>query len=160
MAEVLVVDDEPEIRQILTYMLEFAGHEVRTATNGEEAIAALEVRPPDCVILDVMMPRLDGFGVLRVRRERKLAPSARVILLTAMSGERDHMRGWELGADDYVVKPFDSEQLIDRVEELLRSTPGELAARRRVEQEQSALLERVETAFSRSTLTRRRGPGR
>ena len=158
MAEVLVVDDEPEIRQILSYLLEFAGHEVRTAADGEEAVAALADHEPDCMILDVMMPKLDGFGVLRVRRERNLAPSARIVLLTAKSGERDYARGWDLGADDYMVKPFDGEELLAHVEELLLSGPEELAARRRAEQEKSALLERVESAFSRSSprrLTRR-----
>jgi two-component system OmpR family response regulator len=150
-AEVLVVDDEPEIRQILSYLLEFAGHEVRTAADGEEAVVALAEHAPDCVILDVMMPKLDGFGVLRVRKERNLAPSARVVLLTAKSGERDFSRGWELGADEYVVKPFDGEELLARVEDLLRSGPEELAARRRAEQEKSALLERIESTFSRSS---------
>ena len=151
MAEVLVVDDEPEIRQILSYLLEFAGHEVRTAADGEEAVVALAEHAPDCVILDVMMPKLDGFGVLRVRKERNLAPSARVVLLTAKSGERDFSRGWELGADEYVVKPFDGEELLARVEDLLRSGPEELAAHRRAEQEKSALLERIESTFSRSS---------
>ena len=151
MAEVLVVDDEPEIRQILSYLLEFAGHEVRTAADGEEAVAALVERAPDCVILDVMMPKLDGFGVLRVRKERSLAPSARVVLLTAKSGERDFSLGWELGADEYVVKPFDGEELLARVEDLLSSGPEELAAHRRAEQEKSALLERIESTFSRSS---------
>jgi len=93
-----------------------------------------------------------------VRRERRLAPWARVVLLTAKSGERDYARGWDLGADDYMVKPFDGEELLAHVEELLLSGPEELAARRRAEQEKSALLERVESAFSRSSprrLTRR-----
>ena len=151
MAEVLVVDDEPEIRQILSYLLEFAGHEVRTAADGEEAVAALAEHAPDCVILDVMMPKLDGFGVLRVRKERNLAPSARVVLLTAKSGERDFSRGWELGADEYVVKPFDGEELLARVEDLLSLGPEELAAHRRAEREKSALLERIESTFSRSS---------
>jgi DNA-binding response OmpR family regulator len=148
-AEVLVVDDEPDIRQILSYLFEFAGHQVRTAADGEEAVAALADHPPDCVILDVMMPRLDGFGVLRVRRERKLAPRARVVLVTAKSGEDDYSKGWALGVDDYVLKPFDADELLARVEELLSSSPDELADRRRAEQEKSALLARVEAAFSR-----------
>jgi len=158
-AEVLIVDDEPDIRQILSYLFEFAGYEVRTATNGEEAVAALATHAPDCVILDVMMPGLDGFGVLRVRRERRLAPWARVVLLTAKSAERDFSRGWELGADCYMLKPFDGDELLDRVEELLRCSPEELADRRRAEQDKSVLLQRVEAAFSRPSPRRRLMPG-
>ena len=155
MAEVLIVDDDPDIRGILVFTMEDAGYEVREACDGAEAIAAMETRAPDCLVLDLMMPGVDGFGVLRSKRQLGLAPEARVILLTAKTAERDYIRGWELGADEYLTKPFDPDELLDRVHDLLHATPKDLQERREQELQKAELLERLESAFNRPRIATR-----
>lgn len=149
MSEVLVVDDDPDIRNMLVFALEDAGFKVREAGDGEAALAALEEHPPDLVVLDLMMPNVDGFGVLRGRRQRGLAPSTRFLVLTAKTAERDFVRGWELGADEYLTKPFDPDRLIQMVRDLLRTNASILQERRDSELQKAELLERLESAFSR-----------
>lgn len=149
MAEVLIVDDDVDIRAILAFTLEDAGFEVREAADGNQAIAALQRSAPDCLVLDVMMPGFDGFGVLRARRQSNLAPEARVILLTARTAERDFVRGWELGADEYLTKPFDPDELVVTVRRLLKTSPAQLGERREAELKKAELLERLESAFNR-----------
>src|SRR5438067_7790431 len=155
MAEVLIVDDDRDIRGILAFTMEDAGYEVREAADGAEAIAAMEKWAPDCLVLDLMMPGIDGFGVLRSKRQLGLAPEARVILLTAKTAERDYVRGWELGADEYLTKPFDPDELLDRVAGLLLATPMELQERREQELQKAELLERLESAFNRPRIAAR-----
>lgn len=149
MSEVLVVDDDPDIRNMLVFALEDAGFKVRKAGDGEAALAALEEHPPDLVVLDLMMPNVDGFGVLRGRRQRGLASSTRFLVLTAKTAERDFVRGWELGADEYLTKPFDPDRLIEMVKDLLRTNASTLQERRDSELQKAELLERLESAFSR-----------
>jgi len=149
MADVLVVDDDPDIRGLLAFTLEDEGHVVRVAGDGEAALEALADQPPDCMVLDLMMPGLDGFGVLRARRQQGLAGDMRVLILTCRTAERDYVRGWELGADEYVTKPFDPEAVLARVSELLAISPAVLADRRNAELQKAELLDRLETAFSR-----------
>ena len=149
MAEVLIVDDDADIRAILAFTLEDAGYEVREAPDGAQAVSALQAKAPDCLVLDVMMPGFDGFGVLRARRQSGLAPDARVVLLTARTAERDFVRAWELGIDEYLTKPFDPDELVTTVRRLLSSTPAELGERRDAELKKAELLERLESAFNR-----------
>ncbi len=108
--DVLVVDDDPDIRAMLGYALggEF---NVRFATNGTDAIEQLATNPPDAMVLDVMMPAVDGFDVLEARRERGLAPFTRVVMLTGRTGESDMVRSWSLGADAFLTKPTDPAQV-------------------------------------------------
>jgi DNA-binding response OmpR family regulator len=148
-ADVLVVDDDPDIRGMLAFTLMDSGFEVRQACDGDAALAAMAERAPDCLVLDLMMPGTDGFGVLRAKRQQGLAPDTRVLILTCRTGERDYVRGWELGADEYVSKPFDPERLVLRVAELLAVPAAELAARRDAELQKADLLSRLETAFTR-----------
>ncbi len=157
MAEVLVVDDDPDIRMLVSFALEDSGHSVRQAGDGEAALGALEVKPPEVMVLDVMMPGTDGFGVLRGMRNRHLGPETKVLILTCKTEERDHLRGWELGADEYLTKPFDPEELVARVKWLCQSSKEALAARRRAELEKAELLDRLEVAFNkkRSELVQR-----
>ena len=155
MAEVLIVDDDPDIRGILAFTMEDAGYVVREAGDGAEAIAAMEKRAPDCVVLDLMMPGVDGFGVLRSKRQLGLAPEARVLILTCKTAERDYVRGWELGADEYLTKPFDPDDLVEKVRALMRSTTAELQERREQELQKAELLERLESAFSRPRMVAR-----
>ncbi|MFL6203931.1 MAG: response regulator transcription factor [Acidimicrobiales bacterium] len=108
--DVLVVDDDPDIRAMLGFSLggEF---NVRFATGGQQAIDELAARPPAAMILDVMMPDVDGYDVLEARRERSLAPDTHILVLTCKTDERDMVRSWSLGADAYLSKPTDPEQI-------------------------------------------------
>jgi DNA-binding response OmpR family regulator len=125
MARVLVVDDEPMVREVLARYLEREGFEVQTAEDGEQALAAFETSPPDLVLLDLMLPRIDGLEVFRRMRERTRSP---VIMLTAKGEETDRVVGLELGADDYVTKPFSPREVVARVRAVLRRTAGQAPA--------------------------------
>ena len=114
---VLAVDDEPRYLEIIRLNLEAAGYRVASAASGEEALAALEADDPDLIVLDVMLPGLDGFEVCSRVRERSSCP---IIMLTAKGAEEDKVRGLRLGADDYVTKPFSAQELLARVEAVLR----------------------------------------
>ena len=149
MADVLVVDDDPDIRGMLAFVLEDDGHAVRVASDGEAGLRALGERAPDCLVVDVMMPGLDGFGLLRARRMQRLAPLCRVLILTCRTNERDYVRGWELGADEYLTKPFDPGDVAAKVAELLAAAPEDLARRRAAELQKAELLDRLESAFAR-----------
>jgi len=116
---VLVVDDEPTISEIVSRYLERAGYETQTADDGAEALEAIGRFRPDLVVLDLMMPGIDGLEVLRRVRERPASRTA-VILLTAKGEESDRIIGLRLGADDYVVKPFSPAELVARVDAVLR----------------------------------------
>jgi len=117
---VLVVDDEADISTILTLTFRRAGFQVTTARDGLEALEALEQALPDAVILDVMMPRLDGYETLRRIREQPRTRELPVIMLTAKSRVADRMRGFDHGADDYVGKPFEPPEILARVRSVLK----------------------------------------
>lgn len=114
---ILVVDDEPRMIGFIRMNLELEGYQVIEAHNGLEALEAIRTQLPDLVLLDVMMPQLDGFETLRMLREFSSIP---VIMLTAKGEEDDKVYGLELGADDYVTKPFSSRELSSRVRAVLR----------------------------------------
>jgi two-component system response regulator MprA len=127
-AAILVVDDDPPIRRMLGRTLEAEGYAVEAADDGGAALAAIERSAPDLVVLDVAMPGLDGFAVLRRLRGKGLALP--VLLLTARDSVPDRVAGLDAGADDYLVKPFATEELLARVRALLRRghEPGEMLA--------------------------------
>jgi DNA-binding response OmpR family regulator len=113
---VLVVDDEPTIGEVVSAYLQRAGYETRVAADGPAALAAVAERSPDLIVLDLMLPGIDGLEVMRRVRDRAGA----VILLTAKGDESDRVIGLRLGADDYVVKPFSPAELVARVDAVLR----------------------------------------
>ena len=115
--KILVVDDEKLYRHLLEINLGTEGYEVITATNGEECLDLVSKKHPDLVILDVMMPKLDGFSTLERIRQFSEVP---VIMLTGKNEERDRVKGLDAGADDYVAKPFSATELIARVRSVLR----------------------------------------
>ncbi|MFI5770922.1 response regulator transcription factor [Streptomyces sp. NPDC051658] len=126
----LVVDDEQTVRELLPTALRYAGFTVDTAANGEQALDRAAQHPPDLVLLDVMLPDMDGFEVIRRLREQpnpaatdRLGPIP-VIFLTAREATQDKVNGLLLGGDDYVTKPFDLEELIARIQAILRRTKG------------------------------------
>ena len=124
---ILVVDDEPTLLQTVRAYLEEEGYEIRTALDGQSALAEARAFQPDLIVLDVMLPQLDGLEVLRRLREGKVDPQLRnvfVIMLTARADELDRVLGLELGADDYVTKPFSSRELVARVKAALRRAGG------------------------------------
>jgi two-component system, OmpR family, response regulator ResD len=127
-ASVLVVEDEPTIAEVVARYLERAGYEARVALDGERALALAAERPPDLVVLDLMLPRIDGLEVMRRLRhqgERDHHRTPAIILLTAKGEETDRVVGLRLGADDYVVKPFSPRELVARVDAVLRRVaPG------------------------------------
>ena len=149
MAEILVVDDDPDIRTLIRLTLESYGYSVREAGDGLQALEALNEHAPDAMVLDVMMPKMDGYGVLRAMRQRELAGGTKVLMLTCKTEERDFVRGWELGADDYRTKPFEPMELADNLGDLLRTSQDTLHQRRQDELEKAELLDRLESAFSR-----------
>ena len=116
-ARVLVVDDEKNIVDIIKYNLKKEGYEVITAYDGEEAVKLNEENEPDLILLDIMMPKLDGYAACRKIREKYDTP---IIMLTARAEEVDKVLGLELGADDYVTKPFGTRELMARVKANLR----------------------------------------
>jgi two-component system, OmpR family, response regulator ResD len=115
---VLVVDDEPTIREVVSRYLERAGYETRVAGDGPSALQAVAEQPPDLIVLDLMLPGIDGLEVMRRVRESRTRGA--VILLTAKGDESDRIVGLRLGADDYVVKPFSPGELVARVDAVLR----------------------------------------
>jgi two-component system response regulator VicR len=117
--KILIVDDEPPIVDVLSYNLRQANYEVVVARDGEQALDLARREQPDLVILDLMLPRLDGLEVCRILRRERDVP---IIMLTARDAEVDRVVGLELGADDYVVKPFSVRELMVRVKNVLRRT--------------------------------------
>jgi DNA-binding response OmpR family regulator len=116
---VLVVDDEPNIVMSLEFLMEQAGFEVRVAADGEAALKAMEDKVPDLVLLDVMMPKRDGYDLCQMIRAKPEWKDVRIIMLTAKGREVEREKGMALGADDYVTKPFSTRELVERVKTFL-----------------------------------------
>ncbi len=118
-SRVLIVDDDPAIIKFLRANLEARGYEVLTAMDGIEALQTFEMELPDLVILDIMMPKIDGFEVSRQLREWSQVP---IIMLSARGDENDKVKCLDLGADDYITKPFGKDELIARIKAVMRRT--------------------------------------
>jgi two-component system alkaline phosphatase synthesis response regulator PhoP len=119
---ILIADDEPDILEILEYNLSAEGFTVIKAKNGDEALDLAKAHKPDLIILDVMMPRKTGMDVCQILRSQSQYASTLIIMLTALSDEANHIKGLEMGADDYISKPISPKVLISRVNALLRRT--------------------------------------
>ncbi len=117
MAKVLIIDDDPHIRELVRYHLVRAGFDVAEAGDGPSALRLLETVTVECAVLDVMMPKMDGWELCRILKEHYEFP---VLMLTAKGETAQKVKGLNLGADDYLVKPFDEEELVARVRALLR----------------------------------------
>ena len=118
---ILIVDDDPNIAHLVQLYLEREGFEVKLALRGDDAMTEFRKLPPDLMLLDVMLPGMDGFQVLKAVRKSSSIP---IIMLTAKDETFDKVLGLELGADDYVTKPFDAKELVARVKAVLRRTQG------------------------------------
>lgn len=120
MTTVLIVDDEPQIRRALSLNLSARGFEVLEAATGEDALATARARLPDLVLLDIGLPGMDGIRVLRVLRALRDETNVAVIMLSVRDDERSKTEAFEAGADDYVTKPFDMTELVERIGAALR----------------------------------------
>ena len=119
MANILIVEDEKNMQEIIAEYMRRGGHVCYTADDGVDALMVLKNNPMDLMILDIMMPNLDGFSVCKMAREMSNLP---IIMLTAKSGEDDKLKGYDLGADDYMTKPFSPKVLLAKTNALLRRT--------------------------------------
>jgi DNA-binding response OmpR family regulator len=147
MPRILITDDDPDIRQLVTYALADHGHEVSVAKDGKEALEHVTASPPDLMVLDVMMPEMDGYGVLRALGEQDLKGTTKILMLTAKGSEHDWKEGYDLGADRYMTKPFDPDELVNTVAEMLEASEEELEAKREQEQDRANLLSQLESIF-------------
>jgi len=121
---VLVVEDEPNIVESLSFLMKREGFDVQVAGDGTAALRLVERERPDLVVLDVMLPRRDGYDVCKAIRADRRLDGVRILMLSAKGRELDRRKGLELGADDYVTKPFSTRELIDRVRALLGLPQG------------------------------------
>ena len=120
MSRILVVEDDPDIAELLRHYLERASHEVEVLTHGADALPRVRDRQPDLVILDRMLPGLDGLEICRLLRAQPATADLPVMMVTARAEESDRIVGLELGADDYITKPFSAKEVVARVNALLR----------------------------------------
>src|SRR5256885_6783364 len=125
MERVLIVDDDPDILRLVSYNLTQAGFDVATAATGRKALESVQKRQPDLIILDLMLPDVDGMEVCRTLRQREDSRRIPIVMLTARSEEIDRVIGFELGADDYVMKPFSPRELVLRVKSIFRRMKDE-----------------------------------
>src|SRR5690606_33607527 len=136
---ILVVDDEPTIREVVRRYLERDGYAVREAADGHTALNILREQPPDLMVLDIMLPGVDGLSITRRLRDTDgtgmliTEREVPIIILTARTGEHDRIQGLELGADDYVTKPFSPQELVARVKAVLRRTHPDQSTERPLE---------------------------
>jgi DNA-binding response OmpR family regulator len=145
--DILIVDDDASIRAMLAFVFDDAGYTVVEAADGHEALEALRTEPPALMVLDLMMPGVDGVEVLRRRDREGLAPDTRILILTAKLDTQDAVWCWELGADEYVTKPVDPDQLLRNGLALLQRTPDELRHHREVGLAEARRLDALEEAL-------------
>ncbi len=121
---ILIVDDEPDVIEILRFHLNGAGFEVTASENGKDALQKARRLKPDLIVLDLMLPEMDGLEVCKCLRRDPTTENIPVLMLTARAGEIDRVLGLEIGADDYVVKPFSPRELVLRIKKLLQRSPA------------------------------------
>ena len=122
--KILVVDDEPPIVRLMEFILARQGHEMLIAVNGQEALDKVRAHQPDLVLLDIMLPRIDGYEVARTLRADPATATLPIIMLSAKAQEEDIQKGIDVGVDEYITKPFSPEQLVGVVGDYLSRVPG------------------------------------
>lgn len=145
MARILIAEDDPDVRCLVALALEDDDHEVKTVVDGVEALRAMNEELPDLLLLDVMMPNVDGYGVLEGMRAAGIKDRVRVMMVTARGSERDAKTGFDRGCDAYMTKPFDVFELIEKVSEICGMSMSEVRAARQREVDQTSLLSQVES---------------
>lgn len=151
MAKILVADDDADVRHIVSYALVEAGHEVAVAKDGEEAAAKLSTDPPELLVLDLMLPGLDGYDILQQMQNSNVRDRTKVLVLTAKTSEKDLRLTLELGADWHMGKPFEPDELVTKVNELLAMDRLELRRLREQEHDRAQLLSQLESIFDSSS---------
>ncbi len=119
MAKILIAEDEPDIRELVAFMLRFAGYEVMAASNGEEAVQAATHEVPDLVLMDVRMPRMTGYDACRIMKANPTLRDVPIVFLSAKGQEAEIQSGLEAGAEEYLLKPFSPDELTNRVRTIL-----------------------------------------
>jgi len=147
MARILIAEDNAEIRTLVSSILVEEGHKVGVAQNGQQALDMMMDDAPDVLVLDIMMPQMDGYTVLKELKSSGIKETMKILILTAKTSESDWVRGYKLGADSYLTKPFDTDELINGIEDLLSSTKEQLRVRREAELDKAQLLSRLESIF-------------
>jgi DNA-binding response OmpR family regulator len=147
MARILIAEDNAEIRALVSSILIEEGHKVSVAQNGQQALDMMLEDAPDVLVLDIMMPQMDGYSVLKELKTSGIRDTMKILVLTAKTSESDWVRGYKLGADAYVTKPFDIDELTRHVAELLEMTKDQLRVRREQELDKAQLLSRLESIF-------------
>jgi OmpR family response regulator RpaB len=147
MARILLVDDSADIRHLLSTILKDEGHNVTVASDGVQAIEAIKEDAPELMILDIMMPRMDGYGVLKEMQTGGIKDDVKILVLTAKAAEADWVRGYKLGADDYLTKPFGADELVEAVNTLLKMDTDTIRRRSEQELDKAQLLSRLESMF-------------
>jgi two-component system response regulator CpxR len=147
MARILIAEDNAEIRTLVSGILVEEGHKVGVANNGQQALEMITADAPDVLVLDIMMPQMDGYGVLKEIKSAGTAEGMKILVLTAKTSETDWVRGYKLGADAYLTKPFDTDELVNGIEDLLGMTKEQLRVRREQELDKAQLLSRLESMF-------------
>lgn len=125
MAKILVTDDEPDIRELVAFTLRFAGHEVVTATNGEEAYTTALQEMPDLILMDVRMPRMTGYEACKKMKADARIAHIPVVFLSAKGQEAEIQTGLNLGATEYLLKPFAPDELVKHIDQILNTTSGQ-----------------------------------
>lgn len=146
MAKIHIADDESDIRQLLTLILVEDGHEVSASGDGRAALDKMLMNPPDLLVLDLMMPDMDGYAVLQEMQDFSILDSTRVLVLTAKATEHDRERGYELGADEYVAKPCDEAEIRSTISSMLEVSKEELRLRREDLIDKARLFSQLESA--------------
>jgi len=117
--KILIVDDEPNILTALEFLIRKAGYRVQTACNGEKALQLAAANPPDLIVLDVMMPGIDGFEVAKRVRQNPALENTRILFLTAKGAQADRFKGYATGGEIYITKPFDNEAILTAIQEVV-----------------------------------------
>jgi DNA-binding response OmpR family regulator len=147
MARVMVVEDERTVQVLMQDLLETWGHDVQAASTGDQAIALLSAGEYDLIVLDIMLGGISGYDVLDEMSRLGVRERTRVVVVTGRATEWDYLLGWMRGADEYLPKPFDPVRLQIVLEEMLSSSPEDLAERRRSEVERSQMMFNLESSF-------------
>jgi DNA-binding response OmpR family regulator len=150
MARILIAEDNAEIRTLVSSILVEEGHKVGVAQNGQQALDMIMADAPDVLVLDIMMPQMDGYTVLKEIKSAGSREGMKILILTAKTSETDWVRGYKLGADAYLTKPFDTDELVNGIEDLLSMTKEQLRVRRDQELDKAQLLSRLESLFDSS----------
>jgi DNA-binding response OmpR family regulator len=146
MGRILIAEDDADVRRLLTNLLVEEGHEVAVARDGAAALQRLRANPPDMLILDLMMPEVDGFQVLEELQDMGVL-GVRTIVVSARGDEAEVERSLALGACHHIVKPFDPDELLNEVDSFLQLSPEEIHARQEDERDRAHLLSQLESLF-------------